>query len=456
MVDLLSTCFSYQIQLLTDTDSGISEFLIPLLYKGYLKHVLWVKQQWCNQFAVGDYNFMAGDIMNNGTKCQQAAVTLKHTYYIDDSNVCEESDFLDGTNILPISFTVCEPSCIQLPFPESFCASATVPHPPWVLDICLDYFTTSNPFYNHLIELIEADINHYESIANNEILETSIAISAVDMMTIIQNIFANLKFRQMQCFQGDHYTNGVVDSSALSSLEERDHSLAIINQVLNCTSSSRNDTSNIVGEKRKLEVDVSTTGSDVLSDRKPSLQLVEKFLALYPNDFQSVSTVHTFLNQVLPHLSKISKSFIASSQFQLLLPHHLSSDKEIDAHIETMISLIRNTAFSSSSCGFNMCLPSAITIARSSVDGFTPAAQVESIQAKVIHALRVLFSTWGHSVSDSDHSQSQAEVNCSQVGTNKIIVHDLCVDDVRSAAFSLFLHPTARQSVTVEAADADC
>ena len=69
-----------------------------------------------------------------------------------------------------------------------------------------------------------------------------------------------------------------------------------------------------------------------------------------------------------------------------------------------------------------------MTVARSAADGFTPAAEVDALQERVIGAVRDLLAThWGDG--------------------GELIVHDL-TEDAAARAYTMFLHPTARLHCT--------
>lgn len=107
-------------------EGGISEFLLPLLYLEVLAHVDWVKPSWSSQFDVGDYKLMFGDLVD-GT----LGVTLSHPYYLDEGVVYDEVELQHAR---PLSFSV---KTAEDRVDLGAC---------WILDICLDYFSTGNPF----------------------------------------------------------------------------------------------------------------------------------------------------------------------------------------------------------------------------------------------------------------------------------------------------------------------
>jgi len=113
-----------------------------LTNQGYhLYVVVWIRSSWCNQIPDGQYEFMVGD------SATRAGVTLKSSYYYDDGCVFDV-DELSSTRLIKLK--VCE---CTVPLPEFHLANASA----WVLDVCLDYFSTQNPFYLELKEILSSE-----------------------------------------------------------------------------------------------------------------------------------------------------------------------------------------------------------------------------------------------------------------------------------------------------------
>jgi hypothetical protein len=121
---------------------GIAEFIIPMLYNGHFDNGLtWLRPQWSKQLPDNERQaFYIGD--NNQGKC---CVSLPEPYYFDEGVVYEANDLLNARKVLLTVHTD---------------STATIPIEPvqpskWILDICLDYFTVSNPFLTELMDIIE-------------------------------------------------------------------------------------------------------------------------------------------------------------------------------------------------------------------------------------------------------------------------------------------------------------
>ena len=170
---------------------------------------------------------------------------------------------------------------------------------------------------------------------------------------------------------------------------------------------------------------------------------------------------------------------------QLLIPHHRSSDSEIQVMLSDMRTYLIHLFHSPNEVNYHSP-PSVITIARSAVDEFTPSDQVDALQAAVLHMIETdLIPLWSHSTpslripspgvpaSDRPADVASSVTTCSSTldtlsmhnmpddNTNtehciySIRVHDLCVEDVAAEAYGLFLHPLARKMVAGVATTGD-
>ncbi|ETW05435.1 hypothetical protein H310_03200 [Aphanomyces invadans] len=114
------------------SEAGIASFVLPLSFAGHMESLIWVKPPWAQQMTLGDQAFAVGEHIDNGTLC----VTSNHSYFVDEAMYAPESEL---TKKQTLQLTVCE-------LHDSPASSVRPPLGPFVLDICLDYFTTLNPF----------------------------------------------------------------------------------------------------------------------------------------------------------------------------------------------------------------------------------------------------------------------------------------------------------------------
>ena len=155
---------------LYSSSGAIAEFILPLLYNRYITSVTWIRSPWSDQLDDGEHCFMIGDTIDRGS----AAVTLPASYYFDEG-VVYAADDLDEHRKVEVNVLVetmdtddnyddhddsekdgrqggineiCKP--VESSLPSS--SSRT-----WILDICLDFFSTINPFYLELKDLFTSE-----------------------------------------------------------------------------------------------------------------------------------------------------------------------------------------------------------------------------------------------------------------------------------------------------------
>lgn len=180
-------------------EGGISEFLIPLQYTGYIDDIIWIRPHWSAEILMkdGSYSFLVGDSSINDGRC---GVSLRSNYYIDDAVYCDDESF--SINYVPKLCTV------------ALCTIDRCQHLPrdppcWILDICLDYFSVSNPF---LVEVRNAISTNFSSSVNN------INLTVDEILQIFID-----SFRQLP------YLSHVEDNlSSNCILNERNHVLQIL------------------------------------------------------------------------------------------------------------------------------------------------------------------------------------------------------------------------------------
>lgn len=118
---------------------GIAEFLIPIMYNGHFENgLIWLRPEWSNQLTDScKGRFSVGD--NRQGRC---CVTLQEPYYFDECVVYHPEELI---NLREVILKVCTVNT----------ALDVIPASKWILDICLDYFTVSNPFLAELMNIID-------------------------------------------------------------------------------------------------------------------------------------------------------------------------------------------------------------------------------------------------------------------------------------------------------------
>ncbi|XP_064393129.1 UPF0489 protein C5orf22 homolog isoform X2 [Halichondria panicea] len=130
-----------------------------------------------------------------------------------------------------------------------------------------------------------------------------------------------------------------------------------------------------VVEKRRKQLDLL---NGLWSDNYPQREIIEQ-LDMSPPQQRLVEGIRTFLRQS----ADIDQEYIHTCGLLTELPLHVSSEGEIAALMKESFQLLEELVACAGS-------PALVTIARSSVDHYTPAHQVDPIQEQLITSLQTL------------------------------------------------------------------
>jgi hypothetical protein len=187
------TNLSMLYDLLENTEGNISEFILPLSINGHIDQIFWLHQSFCLQFSAqtSNYSFYLGNDMSN----QTIGVTCPEAYYLDEGLVYELEE-LESQSVHKVNFFSCcdadfvlSPSSLSSLFlirDSTSSALAPAERREWILDICLDYFTVSNPFLIELQRQLERE-------------KDSIVILGYSVEKIISMIQQTILFLSFRC-----------------------------------------------------------------------------------------------------------------------------------------------------------------------------------------------------------------------------------------------------------------
>jgi len=326
--------------LLADTEGGIAEWILPLIYNQILKKVVWVRNHFCSQFTNGLYKFCIGDAVYGLETAPRACISLAEPYYNVENVVVEATEMIPNT-VKHGSFEVLLVDELD----------TTTLKQCYILDICLDYFSTENPFFKELKQLITADLSSLDGDSCDR---------------IISNILTVFDVTQKQ-FKS-------------------------------------------ASDKQSYEVNISALSDILHSGNLVTPSSITDEYAVLLNQFH--------VNMQL--LSAPTKQYIWSHRTVLNLPHYIATEAQLEHSLNEFkqhLSLFvkRNG------------LPSAISIARSVDDGYTPQSCVSNLQSRVLDILKSLVDA-----------------------THPLVVHELTGADAWHDSFTLFLNKNCKRYVSVE------
>jgi hypothetical protein len=140
------------LDILRNTESGIAEWMMPLVYAGHVNHIVWVRSKWSKQLLNGNYHINVGESIIDHTEPSQKylAVDCNAPYFANDGMTCNLSN-LEHSKQLSLDVVTSNTNPIECILSKmSGNTSSNTINNNLVLDICLDYFSTNNPFLEAL------------------------------------------------------------------------------------------------------------------------------------------------------------------------------------------------------------------------------------------------------------------------------------------------------------------
>lgn len=121
---------------LHDSEGGNADFILPAVFAKHVTRVVWVRPPWARQLPDGVHPFHVG--VEKASDCLR--VTLPAIYYLEEGLHCALEDMAaDSAAALELRVCPVEDS-------ETLLLSDAQQSGGWLLDICLDYYSTENPF----------------------------------------------------------------------------------------------------------------------------------------------------------------------------------------------------------------------------------------------------------------------------------------------------------------------
>ena len=361
-------------ELLDTSQSGIAEWIIPLVLAGGLEKVYWIKNDYCDQFHCGTYNIPVGAWINSDScyekiecfldlpDCASIKTSVNYCYYLDDESVVPEEELLFKKELKLIVSDLRESVHNEI---ENETISLSVSNKNnndndnrgWILDVCLDYFICANPFITDL-ETIDSGLSVITMKAFSQLSFRKNTISSKNVSLTEREVeLYKSKSKQFQDLTTTFFRNvslllsscTVIQKENLLNKEQYEHLYKCYDTVL-------------VGKKIWDEITIS------LVSLKPSHKTIS-FCDLIINSLP---------NFTLPHQNE---------QNQLFDSQELSED--IVQKVQLFGDDLRFCRFSKDNVFSSR--PSIVTIARSSDDGFTPCSIVDQLQRYVLNEIHNVY-----------------------------------------------------------------
>ena len=377
-----------------DSRQGIAEWILPLTGAGggHFERVLWVKptlacgKSWCHQFECGEYRYhvVSGprglpltlpepEVDEEDEDCAVVRTDLNHSYYLDEGDVLfaahGEVQRGPGTGA---DGEVC--MCVGTSAVHA-CSFASRHAPetgserglPWVLDICLDFFSCSNPFRQELHRLVEPSLRRAQSTGPSASWERACLLldsSARDNGDGELKALCSLVLDALtDTFRLQRYRSPQHSAIPLETHSGGDHNPDVCESINACN--------------RRLSLDIIrqafTNGSDV--ETTEHWQALRRIFTPGPESDRVLAA----LPALLPLLPEDVRALAVSYNSLLLLPHHAATTEDV---VRLVGDLGRDLGeiFTAAAEGGRLKLNSApcvVTIARSSAASAGSGGEVD-------------------------------------------------------------------------------
>jgi hypothetical protein len=328
-------------ELLDDTSSGIAEWILPLVLAASLSEVRWIRPtgQLLKQFPLGEHQYRVGAWVpkQENPSSVQSFLDLPPSALVKVDRDCpyyqdDDTSVPCDELLLPQLLSL---SVAELPEQQSSCLRDDERSlSPWMLDICLDYFACLNPFVTDI-----------------EKLNPTFSRALCDC--VLKSVF---------------YTESRNDASP-----RNQDDLSIFRNLLS---------DELQRSACQGTFDVSMTSLQPLLQFYESSEIGEHLLTALINSLRTTASDRTQLAtlavEALPNLTMPHDSHQAVTM-EAILPSVQVAQNEIELRQQE-----------------EKTNPFIITIARSSVDGFTPERVVEELQAKVLTMIHTMYCNCQH------------------------------------------------------------
>ncbi|KAL4146790.1 hypothetical protein PRNP1_010546 [Phytophthora ramorum] len=325
--------------------AGIAEFLLPLVFAGHVNQITWLKPAWATQMPAGSFKQL---VIGKRKVSGAMGVTSELPHFVEDELFCAVED-MDASSVRNWDLFATEPSSSK---DSSAVATEAIDNARqkskgFVLDIDLDYFSTWDPFRKDL--------------------ETRIGKSAV---MIVTQVFSSVRYKRAP--------------------------LEVV------TAKQRNSERRTFCELIK-RLQAADTQEDNTSRRAEWANIVNELALLYSEDVDAEALLGEF-TQVLEQFrdDESARHEIWTAGPFLDLPHHESSQEEIERMVNELEQFLRKHALDTANP------PAIVTIAKSTGDEYLPPHQLDVVLASVLRMLERVYGELAikfidyESVEDSD------------------------------------------------------
>ena len=419
---------------LDTSQSGIAEWIIPLVLSGDLKTLFWIKNEWCHQFLSGGYSFNIGawippsiqrrtqkeEVKHQGVVSSsehndqtfliessnekneiasfldlpdEASVktSFYHEYYLDDDCVVpdDELQVKQQLDYIVVDLRKDTSQCkTSQPMTEKGCNKnhQDFNGNEWILDVCLDYFVCYNPFLfelesidKHLTDLLVDAVNGlkiHSTLKETGSMPSLFPSSGFGVQQGQEYLTMSKQFYELATMFFQNVTIRFVESS--SSMNP--------NHDIFLDEHQYNDLYNLYSQPSiGKEIWDDLTGTLLEWSNDKPIDEIRNLCGMIVNALPSIS---------LPHPAEYASFEGHNGSCLMTLPTELLSRVKLfgDDLKHRRWEQCYNHLSSISNDGKHLHpYPSIVTIARSSEDGFTPPNIIDALQEAVLNEIDNVF-----------------------------------------------------------------
>lgn len=437
-------------EMLDLSQGGIAEWITPLVLAGGLSKIYWVKNSWCEQFDLGEYNYSIGSWIppnypTSSPSTQQRIVSdrpqshldldtissfidlplsaivktsLYHPYYLDDNSFVPSDQLVleQQLKLIVAEFNMIDnDDCKDVAKPSDLVPKHTYTSTqimnyekkpttttPWMLDICLDYFHCSNPFLDELYDLDpDLALTLWKIVNETTFRKNALNAKSINLPNVSDNTFSQYRQEQEQFL---HLVKAYFQRLLSWSRSINDMSNDPCSQVDSSVAPNEED----FALPPLLSVQDYNTLYQFYSSKSHGQVLwgslsnaIDRIIASEMMGMDEKKCNTTFCG-VIERLVQVILNAIPnlSLPFTTSLDESQSSDKDACLHLPDFVikqvkeisHSLRNGQFSFSSNSFTASTPPfLITICRSTEDGYTPSFLVEQLQCTLLDELHKVY-----------------------------------------------------------------
>ena len=357
---------------LRNSETGIADWILPFVYGGHLNKLIWVKPPWSDQIEVGNYNFFVGAACpKEEIGYETLFVSCPQPYWTEEDRYVSECSLKNRQRLELDVVSLPQASCkVPLQFSDSG----------YILDVCLDYFSTNNPFYEEIKGILPKK-----------------------GLPVVQKLYRFLsKVINRKSIHSNKQNNidGSLKGSENAAKCNNDGRIDFITYLFKNSTVLQKDpcANDPVFDMLYREIfdQLCSDNEDPENQHSPGYEREKHTSSSLKSNF--VAAVRQFLD-ILRALPQDKHATLKECFTMLSLPKHESSKSEMRQLLQDFEKYL---AYLKTQHGD----PKLVTIACSSTDGFTPALNVHWILQRVIEKLKVLYGRRLDLVFEDDISMS--------------------------------------------------